>query len=426
MLESKIARQLLFVNIATVVGGIALHGGLMAGGAALSFWTKFAIFAVLLSMLAAGLSMLVTRRLIKNIRKLYEASRRISQGDLSVVVKVDGLSSQEGDEVEALGKGINDMLENLRELVMHLQSTARHIASSANTLSDGAEDVMRGNFGVVRSIEKIARGAETQSTLVEKASATMQEIAQGIEKSSNAAEAAARAVAETHTAALTGTEVANLAVEKLHHIFERVESASERVFAFGEKSQAIGKIVDVITQISQRTNLLALNATIEAARAGEYGRGFAVVADEVRKLAESAGKSADQITLLLSDLRTDAEMAVAGMAESTRDLAASREDLASIIQSLDRNVKSALRGAEKAEQIALSSSGQLRGSKEMVQSIQDLSSLAGENVQSTEAVQGATENQTRVMERLSSSALELTNISQELELVVKRFRLDVR
>ena len=169
---------------------------------------------------------------------------------------------------------------------------------------------------------------------------------------------------------------------------------------------------------------MALNATIEAARAGEYGRGFAVVADEVRKLAESAGRSAEQITELLSDLREDSVLAVEGMSEATRDLATSREDLASIIQSLEGNVASALRGAEKAEQIALSSAGQLKGSQEMVQAIDHISDLAAQNARSTDEVRNSIAEETVVMERLSSSALELSNISLELEDVVRRFRLE--
>jgi methyl-accepting chemotaxis protein len=381
-----------------------------------------ALFAVVVLVVASLIGTYMARKLTKNIGTLEQTTGAISKGDLSHLVSFEE-PSRFPDEVDALAGAINDMLKSLRELVSHLQKTARHIAESANTLSTGAENVTTANTEVAGSIHNIARSAELQSELVSKAGSLMSEIAEGIDRSSSAAEAAARAVAETHTAARTGTEVANLAVDKLHQVFERVEAASERVFAFGEKSQAIGKIVDVITQISQRTNLLALNATIEAARAGEYGRGFAVVADEVRKLAESAGKSAEQITHLLSDLREDADLAVNGMQESTQELHANREDLASIIQSLDGIVNSALRGAEKAEQIARSSAGQLQGSQEMVKALENLSDLARQNARSTEEVQMATADQTTVMERLSASALELSNISLELEEVVSRFRL---
>jgi methyl-accepting chemotaxis protein len=423
--SSRLALKILFGNAITVFAAIVLyitvnlalneHGTLRMG--------PLVTFAGLLTCIALALSFVYARTLTRNLDSLYESATSISQGDLSTLVRFEQ-PSQIPDEVDSLADAINHMLENLRDLVQRLQKTARHVASSANTLSGAAERVTEENAGVAGSVGNIARSAELQRELVLKASALMQEIAAGIEKSAGAAEAAARAAGETHTAARTGTEVANLAVEKLQGTFQRVEQASVRVFAFGEKSQAIGKIVDVITQISARTNLLALNATIEAARAGEYGRGFAVVADEVRKLAESAGRSADQITVLLSDLKKDAEAAVSGMSASTTDLKESREDLRSIIQSLDGIVASALRGAEKSETIARSSSGQLRGSQEMVQAIGHLADLARQNASSTEDVQKAVSSQTAVMENLSSSALELSNISLELEEVVSRFRLE--
>ena len=422
---SRLQVKILVGNVITVVAAIVLYiaVNLALNESAPLRAVPLVTFSGLLACIALSLSFFYARSLTRNFDTLYQSATSISQGDLSTLVQFEQ-PSRVPDEVDSLAEAINHMLENLRELVQRLQKTARHIASSANTLSAAAERVTMANSGVAGSVGNIARSAELQRELVLKASALMQEIAEGIEKSAAAAEAAARAVAETHTAARTGTEVANLAVEKLQETFERVEQSSLRVFAFGEKSQAIGKIVDVITQISQRTNLLALNATIEAARAGEYGRGFAVVADEVRKLAESSGRSADQITVLLSDLKKDAEAAVTGMSASTNDLKESREDLRSIIQSLDGIVASAMRGAEKAETIARSSSGQLRGSQEMVQAIGHLADLARQNASSTEEVQKAVSGQTVVMEKLSSSALELSNISLELEEVVSRFRLE--
>jgi methyl-accepting chemotaxis protein len=421
---NRLALKILVGNAITVVAAIVLYlvVNLALNGREAIHPTTVVTFAALLSSIALSLSFLYARNLTRNFETLNDSATSISRGDLSAVVQLD-VENRFPDEVDDLAASINHTLLNLRDLVQRLQKTARHIASSANTLSAAAERVTTMNAGVAGSVGNIARSAELQRELVLKAGGLMNEIAEGIDRSASAAEAAARAVAETHTAARTGTEVANLAVEKLQDTFQRVEQASVRVFAFGEKSQAIGKIVDVITQISQRTNLLALNATIEAARAGEYGRGFAVVADEVRKLAESSGRSADQITVLLSDLKKDAEAAVSGMSESTTDLKESREDLRSIIQSLDGIVASALRGAEKAEMIARSSSGQLRGSQEMVQAIGHLADLARQNASSTDDVQKAVSGQSNVMEKLSSSALELSNISLELEEVVSRFRL---
>lgn len=421
---SRLALKILVGNAITVVAAIVLYIAVnLALNERAALGVPLVTFSGLLTVIALGLSFVYARNLTRNFETLSQSAAAISQGDLSTLVQFEQPSSMP-DEVDSLAEAINHMLESLRELVQRLQKTARHIASSANTLSGAAERVTRSNSDVAGSVGNIARSAELQRELVLKASALMQEIAEGVEKSAAAAEAAARAVAETHTAARMGTEVANLAVEKLQETFERVEQSSLRVFAFGEKSQAIGKIVDVITQISQRTNLLALNATIEAARAGEYGRGFAVVADEVRKLAESSGRSADQITVLLSDLKKDAEAAVTGMTASTKDLKESREDLRSIILSLDGILASALRGAEKAETIARSSSGQLRGSQEMVQAIGHLADLARQNASSTEEVQKAVSGQTVVMEKLSTSALDLSNISLELEEVVSRFRLE--
>ena len=358
---------------------------------------------------------LVSFALTRQLRRGLEDIRSQLHSLVPRTAEEAGARAGAGNVSETLDIALLRARDHVNELQAQMHKASTNVASSASDLSDGMDNVRRGNDLVSSTLAAITQSADRQNELVSNTSTWMGEIATGIEKSAAAAGAAARAVGETHTAARMGTEVANLAVEKLHQVFERVESASEQVFAFGEKSQAIGKIVDVITQISQRTNLLALNATIEAARAGEYGRGFAVVADEVRKLSESSGKSAEQITLLLSALQADAAQAVAGMEDSTRDLQASREDLDSIIHSLDGIVTAALRGAEKAEQIARTSAGQLAGSQQMVQTIAKLNDLAQQNAQHTDSVERQTAEQTQVIAALAASVQALMLLAHDLD-----------
>ncbi|HEX4802929.1 MAG TPA: methyl-accepting chemotaxis protein, partial [Myxococcaceae bacterium] len=216
---------------------------------------------------------------------------------------------------------------------------------------------------------------------------------------------------------------ARLAGDKVKKVFSSIESASHEVFAFGEKTKEISKIVDVITQVAQQTNLLAINATIEAARAGEYGRGFAVVADEVRKLAESSGRSAEQISKLARDISNQSTAVVSAMKEAIEELGEGREDLTTIVRSMGSITDTARKGSEKVHLISQSAREQLEGSEEMVAAIREISQVAKENAGSTEAIHEVIEEQTAAVSRMTSAAQELTNLSVELQNVVRRFTL---
>jgi methyl-accepting chemotaxis protein len=358
---------------------------------------------------------------VSRVRVLSQSALEISRGDLSRPVEASKSSSK--DEIDELATAISNMQENLRELVRHIQHTAQSVADSANDLQRSAEGVNASTEEVSESIKKIATGADDQSELVGKASNVITTMADSISKTAVSAEDAARASGATSGAAEEGSKAARLAGEKVKKVFSRIESASQEVFAFGEKTQEISKIVDVITQVAQQTNLLALNATIEAARAGEYGRGFAVVADEVRKLAESAGRSAEQISKLARDISGQSAAVVSAMKEGIAELEEGREDLTTIVRSMGSITDTARKGAEKVHLISESAKDQLKGSEEMVTAIKQISQVAKENSTSTEAVQAVIQEQETAVSQMTSAASELTNLSVELQNVVRRFRL---
>ena len=137
---------------------------------------------------------------------------------------------------------------------------------------------------------------------MERAAAQIRESAAAVTRIAERAPAAAGASAVAGETAQRGGTAATAALEKMRQVFEKMEASVDLVHGFGERTQKIGKIVDVITGISQQTNLLALNAAIEAAHAGEYGRGFSVVTDEIRKLSEATRRSAEEITALVGEI----------------------------------------------------------------------------------------------------------------------------
>ena len=373
--------------------------------------------------LAIGWVLTAALARVNRLARLKESAVEISRGDLSKTLAPDS-SVHVRDEIDDLTLSVSTMQENLRDLVSRIQRTARSVAESANELSSSAEDVNGSTDEVARSMENISKGAEEQSSLVELASKVIGDIAASIERTARSAEEAARASAETSSGAASGGDAARLAGEKVKRVFARIEAASEQVFAFGERTKAISKIVEAITLVAQQTNLLALNATIEAARAGEYGRGFAVVADEVRKLAESAGRSAEQISSLATDISGRATAVVDTMKESVSVLGEGREDLNAIIRALEGISKIAATGADKVGVISQSAREQLKGSADMVQAMDHISDVATSNAKATEQVRKVTSEQTAAVAQMASAAQELSNLSLELQAVVSRFRLE--
>jgi methyl-accepting chemotaxis protein len=358
---------------------------------------------------------------VSRVRKLSSAALEVSRGDLSHAVRTEGSGLR--DDIDELAVAIANMQENLRELVRHIQNTAESVADSATELSRSSEAVNAQASDVGASMKSIAKGAESQSELVAHASKTISEMASAVVRAAGSANESAKAAAATRAAAEEGSNAARLAGDKLKKVFSRIETASQEVFAFGEKTQEISKIVDVITQVAQQTNLLALNATIEAARAGEYGRGFAVVADEVRKLAESAGRSAEQISRLARDISGQSAAVVTAMKQGIDELAQGREDLTTIVRSMGSITDTARDGAEKVALISESAHEQQKGSEAMVGAISEISLVARQNVVATEGVRTAMDEQSQQVARLTAAAQELTNLSEELQTVVSRFRL---
>jgi twitching motility protein PilJ len=114
-----------------------------------------------------------------------------------------------------------------------------------------------------------------------------------------------------------GAQAVRNSITGMDGIREQIQDTAKRIKRLGESSQEIGEIVDLISDITEQTNVLALNAAIQAAAAGEAGRGFSVVAEAVQRLAERSGEATKQIGTLVKTIQSDTHDAVAAMEKST-------------------------------------------------------------------------------------------------------------
>ncbi|RAU47963.1 methyl-accepting chemotaxis protein [Pseudomonas sp. RIT412] len=206
------------------------------------------------------------------------------------------LNIQSQDEFGYLGEGFN-------LFVKRIHISMQEVASATTALNDVAMLVVSASNSSMINCDQQADRSTSVATSTNQLGATANDIAQS----------AARTASYSNKARELSFEslaVVEQNLDSMHLLSARISSASQKIESLNSKTENIGQILEVITDISRQTNLLALNAAIEAARAGDAGRGFAVVADEVRNLSLRTQDSASQVQQIIEALQAEAQEAV--------------------------------------------------------------------------------------------------------------------
>ncbi|RYY76326.1 MAG: methyl-accepting chemotaxis protein [Gammaproteobacteria bacterium] len=349
---------------------------------------------VIISVVGTMLMFLISQLVIKNImvvlKRLVHVSERVAAGDLTVHI-----DTSESDELGALARAMEKMRTHLLNVISQISDTSSRLLSSVEDIAV----VTR-----AASNHMIAQRSETEqvATAMNEMTATVHEVSNNILATATSAQQAAE---ET----TMGAKIVAEAVQSITVLADQISSASAIINRVEHNSHNISKVVDVIKNIAEQTNLLALNAAIEAARAGEQGRGFAVVADEVRTLASRTQQSTGEINEMISQLQLESKSSVGAMNKSCEqaDVVVSKAENAG--QSLNTIALTVSRISELSAQIATAAEEQTAVSEEINRNIVHINEAA---IYTADGTQKTTE-----------AINQLAKITNDLQQLVKQFNV---
>ncbi len=323
------------------------------------------------------------------ILRLMNEMGDLADGDLTVRATVSE------DITGAIADSVNYTIEELAVLVRGINDAAERVTSASSAAQNTSNELLA--------------ATKVQSEEIMSANATVLEMAKSMEAVSSSALESARVANASLEAARKGSSAVSNSITGMNDIRTQIQETSKRIKRLGESSQEIGEIVELISDITEQTNVLALNAAIQAASAGEAGRGFTVVAEEVQRLAERSAEATKQIAAIVKTIQTDTHDAVAAMEHSTQGVVegAKLSDAAGQALSEISSVSQDL--ARLIQQISTDTQTQADIATKVASSMQYILQITGQTTTSTQ--------QTAV------SIGELTELAAELKGSVSGFKV---
>jgi methyl-accepting chemotaxis protein len=319
------------------------------------------------AMLDTTLTLIQTREerdtMQTSVRKLLEEVSGVADGDLTVEAEVTA------DMTGAIADSFNYMITQLRDIISDVQNATREVSSSANEIRVSAED--------------LSQGSETQAGRLLETSAAVEEMASSIQKVSQSAATSAEVGNQALANAQQGVLAVQNTIEGMARIRDQVQETSKRIKRLGEGSQEIGEIVQLISEIADRTSILALNASIQAASAGEAGQGFAVVAEEVERLAEQSTEATKRIDGLIRTIQTETTEAVAAMEATTKEVVEGSVLAEQAGHALGEIGTVSTRLSELIQSISQASEEQARGSETIAKSVSEIAQVTQQTAAGT-------------------------------------------
>ncbi|MCY9029083.1 methyl-accepting chemotaxis protein [Bacillus inaquosorum] len=392
--------------------------GEIRGNGKMSQW--FIIIVTGISAMAGiVLSLLLLKSIMVPLRSMNKQLEEIAHGEADLTKKV---IVKNKDEFGQLAQSFNSFTQSLTQIVKQISSSSEQVAASSEELSASAEESKSTSEQISGAMQMAADSNVKQSLMTGKSAESITELLDSISSVASNTGNIADLSSSMRDKAEIGSKSVNKMLDQMKFIDTSVDSAGNGLQALVESTAEISDISSLITNISEQTNLLALNAAIEAARAGEQGKGFAVVAEEVRKLADETNKSANHIQSVVTTIQNES-------IETVNNIKVVQENVSSGIvlsQETTGNFNEILNLVEQVTsqiQEVAAATQQLTSGVEVIQhTVHTLAAGTKETSANTEAVAKSSQEQLNSMEEISYAAESLSQLAEELQTVINRFK----
>lgn len=420
--DGKYERWLVYNPVKLTNWSIAMgvrSGDVLSGLQAIgkgSLWIS--LVAILVGLLITNF---IANYITKPVSALVEIITGLADGDLSREFKKIDRDRQ--DEIGILTIQLDKMVQSFREIISQVRQVTDNVTQSTKEVQGSIEQIGQTAEQVGGAIQNVASGAEEQTAQVDETVENIKSLINNIEEVGQNSTILASDAEKVINRITDGNKALKDSVSKVTKVKVDSSETSREINTLGDYSQEIGQIVELISNISEQTNLLALNAAIEAARAGEAGRGFSVVADEIRNLAEESTIATEKIASLINKIKIGIkevvikmDKGILGVDESVVSIQETGE-IFDEINGMAINLNNAL---SKVNQRATEMS---MNSQQVDRAINDIAAVSEDFAQTAEEVATSSEEQIAFTEEIINLTRQLSERSEELSLVVNKFKL---
>ncbi|MEW6133037.1 MAG: methyl-accepting chemotaxis protein [Pseudomonadota bacterium] len=317
------------------------------------------------------------------ILRLMDELGELADGNLAVTASVTE------DITGAIADSINFTVEELRTLV-------RNINNATVQLNNAVRDANQIS-------EQLTAASKRQADEIEETSQAVVNISQSVQQVSQNAAESAQVAEQSLAAAEKGQQAVQNTIAGMNALREQIQETSKRIKRLGESSQEIGEIVELISDITEQTNVLALNAAIQAASAGEAGRGFSVVAEEVQRLAERSAEATKQIAAIVKTIQSDTQDTVAAMEISTQGVVEGAKLSDAAGQTLNEIGEVSKKLATLIAGISAATQSQAEATARVAETMQDIRNISMQTSEGTRQTAQSIGSLTKLAESLKDS-----------------------